>query len=251
MAPARAAALPQLPGGRLGTAPVHRELVAPPLLDPQVDDVRAQQDRRHRRGPQEAEPADGRDDGSEGEDEEEERRGAPAARQHLEALFAPGPLRPFHPLGRGRAGFRPGRGHAEDPGVGVHGIHRFRRRVRVRFGPGLRLLVTALPQPLGVTALHSRPAGKQPNGGGEAFRRTGFVQLVLPPEPHGHQVGGPGPDNDCVDEAAAAHPHTVEGRGRADPPIEPVCRTIRLISRTFFVILRIRLWTIPVLIRTH
>lgn len=156
-----------------------------------------------------------------------------AARQHLEALFAPGPLRPFHPLGRGRAGFRPGRGHAEDPGVGVHGIHRFRRRVRVRFGPGLRLLVTALPQPLGVTALHSRPAGKQPNGGGEAFRRTGFVQLVLPPEPHGHQVGGPGPDNDCVDEAAAAHPHTVEGRGRADPPIEPVCRTIRLISRTF------------------
>lgn len=127
------------------------------------------------------------------------------AREDLEALLAPGPLRALLPFDGGRSRLRPGRGHDKGPGVGVDGINRFRRGVRVRVGLGLRLLVTALTQPLGVTALHSRPAGKQPNGSGEAFRRTGFVQLVLPPEPHGHQVGGPGPDNDCVDEAAAAH----------------------------------------------
>ena len=66
-------------------------------------------------------------------------------------------------------------------------------------------------QVLGVSALHARPSGQQPDGGAEAFRRTGLVQLVLPTEPHRHQVGGPGPDDDCVDEAAAAH--ASHGRG--------------------------------------
>lgn len=68
----------------------------------------------------------------------------------------------------------------------------------------------ARPVP-GVPALHARPSGQQPDGGAEAFRRTGLVQLVLPTEPHRHQVGGPGPDDDCVDEAAAAH--ASHGRG--------------------------------------
>lgn len=86
-----------------------------------------------------------------------------------------------------------------------------------RVGDVVRVAALLLPfgrarlQVLGVSALHARPSGQQPDGGAEAFRRTGLVQLVLPTEPHRHQVGGPGPDDDCVDEAAAAH--ASHGRG--------------------------------------
>ena len=100
--------------------------------------------------------------------------------------------------------FTPGLRHGEGPGV-----HRV--GVAVRFGGVLPLFSGARLQVLGVPALHSRPSGQEPDGGAEAFRRTGLIQLVLPTEPHGHQVGGPGPDNDCVDEAAAAH--ASHGRG--------------------------------------
>lgn len=96
------------------------------------------------------------------------------------------------------------RRHGEGPDV-----HRVGDAVRV--GVVLPLFGGARPQVLGVPALHSRPAGQKPDGGAEAFRRTGLIQLVLPTEPHRHQVGGPGPDNDCVDEAAAAH--ASHGRG--------------------------------------
>ena len=98
-----------------------------------------------------------------------------------------------------------GRRHGEGPDV-----HRVGDGVR-GVGDGLPFLGGARLQVLGVPALHTRPSGQQPDGGAEAFRRTGLVQLVLPTEPHRHQVGGPGPDNDCVDEAAAAH--ASHGRG--------------------------------------
>src|SRR5690606_36622237 len=58
---------------------------------------------------------------------------------------------------------------------------------------------------LGVPTLHARPAGQQPDGGAEALGGTSLVEFVITTEPHRHQVGGPGPDDGCVDEAAAAH----------------------------------------------
>lgn len=133
----------------------------------------------------------------------------------------------FTPRVRGAS--LPGRRHA-----GVPDVHPFGGCVRVdRVAAPLVRLGRARLQVLGVPALHARPAGEKPDGGAEAFRRTSFVQLVLPTEPHRHQVGGPGPDDDCVDEAAAAHGHTVEGFARGHPPIESVCRTIWLIIRAF------------------
>lgn len=151
----------------------------------------------------------------------------PVVRRAVGCLVARGALGRMRRVAQ--PGFRVRRRRGKGPDV--HGFHTVRFPVRVDLGA--RLLGSALPQLLGVTALHRRPAGQQPDGGAEAFRRTGFVELVLPAEPHRHQVGGPGPDDDCVDEAAAAHAHTVEGFARKDPPIGPVCRTIRLISRTF------------------
>lgn len=236
---------------------VHGEGEAPPLLDPQMHDVRAEQDGRDGRCPQETEPADRRDDRAQREGEEEHHGGAPTPGQHRAALGAPGPLRRggvrgaaavrgafavggvltvreafapglvvglmlaaplvlrvgvvFRVLRTGRA-LGAGLGHGEVPGArGLpRGCQGFRQGVRGNRGSrlGRRLFGGPLPQLLGVPALHGRPSGQQPDGGTEAFRRSGLVELVLPAEPHRHQVGGPGPDDDCVDEAAAAHtPH--------------------------------------------
>ncbi len=119
-----AAALAQLGGRRLGAAPVHHVHEAAPLLDPQVDDVRAEEQGGDGRHPQEGDAADGRDDRAEGEGEEEDDRGAAAAGEDLAAAGALGGA-PFRsgPRGRGlrvgsavrefQARLRPGRGRGE------------------------------------------------------------------------------------------------------------------------------------------
>lgn len=268
------AVLAQVLRGHLRPAPVHGEGEPAPFLGAQMHDVRAQQHGRHRGRPQEVEAADRRDDRAKGEGEEEDRGGAPTARQHLRALCAPGALR-IDPtgaraprgyghrrvrrsllglpllgtLGRLRRGSRPlrcahrvvhtgfrmRRGRGEGPDV--HGIHSV--RVHVRLGVGRRLLGGALPQFLGVPALHRRPSGQQPDGGAEAFRRAGFIELVLPAEPHRHQVGGPGPDDDCIDEAAAAHVSHRRGVCTGASANWPGVSHDLADSKDFFVIVRI------------
>lgn len=228
--------------GHLGTPSVHREDEPATLLTTQMNDVRAQEHRGNGRRPQEAESAHRRDDRAEREGHEEHRGRTPPARQDLRPatplalrLRAGGASAPC--LGRravllGPVGcrvvqpyFRMCRRRGKGPDV--DGLHTVRDGIRVHVAR--RLLGIPLPQLLGITALHGRPSGQQPDGGAEAFRRTRLIELVLPAEPHRHQVGGPCTDDDCVDEAAAAHAHTVEGFARQHPPIGPVCRTIRLI----------------------
>ncbi|EFG65153.1 hypothetical protein SSBG_05965 [Streptomyces sp. SPB074] len=225
-------------GGVLGAAAVHRVREAPAFLAAQVGDVRAEQHGRHGGHPQKAEAPHGGDDRAEREDEEEQHRGAPppgqdagaaGTRLHLRGVGAPHRTRPLVPLSLGlggpaalasarllgdgltrrldggRRGFaRCGPVHGEGADVDRFGRLRLARQ-------GRRVARGALPQLLGVTAFHSRASGQQPDGGTETFRRTGLVQLVLPAEPHRHQICRPSTDDDCVNEATAAH--LSHGRG--------------------------------------
>lgn len=231
-----AAPFAQVLGGGLGLAAVHRVDEAAAFLAAQVGDVGAEQDRGDGGGPEEGEAADGGGDRAEGEGEEEQHRGAAAAREDFGAAgargvagrggAAGGGLLRFGALllrfrlgrpGRGaarRRGFLAHRGHGEGPDVdrtgrGVRGAGRAVGRFTL--AGGLAGAGGGLGGLLGVAPLHSRASGQEPDGGAEAFRRPNFVQLVLPAEPHGHQVGGPGPHDDCVNEAAAAH--NSHGRG--------------------------------------
>lgn len=123
----------------------------------------------------------------------------------------PGPRRA--PRGREPGDLQPrlraARGRGEGPDVGR--VDLLGLGVRVRVGCPPFPVGAAGTQLLGVPALHPRSSGQEPDGGAEAFGGTCFVQLVLPAEPHRHQIGGPGSDDDCVDEAAAAH--VSHGRG--------------------------------------
>ena len=126
-------------------------------------------------------------------------------------------------VGQARMALHLGYGIGEGPDVGylVRAVHfvRAARPVRLSCVVIVRGRIGSLLPLLGVAPLHRRPAGQQPDGGAEAFRGASVIQLILATEPHGHQIGGPSPDDDCVDEAAVAHAshgRGVLGKGSAD-----------------------------------
>nr|WNW39541.1 hypothetical protein RKE32_19335 [Streptomyces sp. Li-HN-5-13] len=151
--------------------------------------------------------------------------GAPVADLPLALAFPLAPALgggrgPNHRLG-GRLADRFGGG---GPGGHVGGVGRHGGRGvgegPVRVLPGGVLLVGGLvAEGSGRAPLHGRSTGQQADRGTEAFRRTRLVELVLPAEPHRHQIGSPGPYDDRVDKAATAHVSHGTGAGEGTAAI--------------------------------
>ncbi|KDN83935.1 hypothetical protein KCH_45840 [Kitasatospora cheerisanensis KCTC 2395] len=240
-------------GGLRGPDPVELDLVALAFEPAQVPDVQGEQDAGHGGHPEEGEAGHGGDDRAEREGDEEQGDHAAAPGEQsgpplggapsvllavVPVAFAAGP----HPvlLGRGRFGrrfggrfggrFGPGGrlggrtglgpglrggggGLAPVPRGGPGGDVRGVGCGPVRVSGGVLLFGGLFAEGSGRAPFHGRSSGQQADRGTEAFRRTRLVELVLPAEPHRHQIGGPGPYDDRVDKAATAHVSHGTGAG--------------------------------------